>query len=493
MQISIQTAKNGEETASIDNCFLHSSYAPSKEAERFVQSLEIPFKPESIVITEPALSYVVPFLRQAFPEVRLGVIRYTKFFEKYNSGFDFVLNYFEHPDFENYLERTFNEEEILSMHFISWQPSGRIFPEENQIVWNAIKAAFERSKTLLVTRQYFEKKWLTNSAVFFQNIRHPLILKNQIDKDCVIISSGPSLKESLPLIKENRNKLFVICLSSAISVCIKNGITPDLCMTTDGGFWAGEHLKKLHKNNIPLAMPAEALCNKDILRSNQILPLIYDDGVSREMSLASGITFSHAVRNGTVSGTALLFACQYCTKNIYMCGLDLAGQKGYQHLQPNELEINNAIKDNRVSTKEKRLTGSEFSSASLEIYKNWFITNKLNLGPRKVYRVIEEAKRKNNLGWISDINANEFSDKLNKIAEPKQTASYFVEQACENPAAKVAEYFEKNADSEKWKKQIFPLDYVSLSHNPDNKELSERIEKNYNNLKEKIRKILNER
>lgn len=493
MQFSIQTAKNGEETASIDNCFLHSSYAPSKEAERFVQTLEIPFKPESIVITEPALSYVVPFLRQAFPDVRLGVIRYTKFFENYNSGFDFVLNFFEHPDFENYLENTFNEEEILSMHFISWQPSARLFSEENKIVWNAIKSAFERSKTLLVTRQYFEKKWLTNSAVFFKNIKHPLVLKNQIEKDCVIISSGPSLKASLSLIKENRNKLFVLCLSSAISVCIKNDIIPDLCMTTDGGFWAGEHLKKLHENNIPLAMPSEALCNKDILRNNQILPLIYDDGVSREMSLASGITFSYAVRNGTVSGTALLFACEYCRKNIYMCGLDLAGQKGYQHLQPNELEINNSIKDNRISTKEKRLTASEFSSASLEIYKNWFITNALNTDSRKVYRVINEENRKNNLGWISDINAEQFSKELNKLPAPDQSFEYFEEKLCENPAAKASQYFEKNAESEKWKKQIFPLDYVSLSHNPDNKELSDRIKKDYNNLKDKIRKILNER
>ncbi len=493
MQFSIQTAKNGEETASIDNCFLHSSYAPSKEAERFVQTLEIPFKPESIVITEPALSYVVPFLRQAFPDVRLGVIRYTEFFEKYNSGFDFVLNFFEHPDFENYLENTFNEEEILSMHFISWQPSARLFSEENKIVWNAIKGAFERSKTLLVTRQYFEKKWLTNSAVFFKNIKHPLVLKNQIEKDCVIISSGPSLKASLSLIKENRNKLFVLCLSSAISVCIKNNIIPDLCMTTDGGFWAGEHLKKLLKKNIPLAMPSEALCNKDILRNNQILPLIYDDGISREMSLASGFTFSHAVRNGTVSGTALLFACEYCRKNIYMCGLDLAGQKGYQHLQPNELEINNSIKDNRISTKEKRLTASEFSSASLEIYKNWFITKALNTGSRKVYRVINEENRKNNLGWISDINAEQFSKELNKMPAPDQNFEYFAEESCENPAAKVSQYFEKKAESEKWKKQIFPLDYVSLSHNPDNKELSDRIKKDYNNLKDKIRKILNER
>ena len=28
------------------------------------------------------------------------------------------------------------------------------------LVWKDIKTALERSKTLLITRQYFEKKWL---------------------------------------------------------------------------------------------------------------------------------------------------------------------------------------------------------------------------------------------------------------------------------------------------------------------------------------------
>ena len=55
------------------------------------------------------------------------------------------------------------------------------------------------------------------------------------------------------------------------------------------------------------------------------------------------------------------------------------------------------------------------------------------------------------------------------------------------------ERYNQKLESENWKKQIFPLDYVSLSHNPDNKELSDRIENDYNKLKEKIRKILNER
>ncbi len=490
MQISIQKAKNGEDTASSENRFLHSSYAPSKEAERFVDRLQLPFKPEIIIITEPALSYVLPYLKKKFPDIKFGVIRYSDFFNKYNSDFDFVINYFEHKNFEYYLEEAFNEESLLSIHFLAWQPAANVFPDENKAVWQAIKAALERAKTLLITRQYFEKKWLINSSNFFKYLKKPLSMVNDISKDTVIISSGPSLKASLPWIKENREKLFIICLSSAISLCLSNKILPDLCMSTDGGFWAGEHLKKLYKYNIALAMPSEAHCNKSILKNNKILPLIYDDGISKEFSLASGLQFIHAERNGTVSGTALIFAAEHCKKDIYMCGLDLAGQKGYQHLQPNELELNNSLKDNRLFTKEKRLAASEFSNASLEIYKNWFISKKLELGNRKVYRVIEKDFRRNNLGWIEDIDENQFKKKLEIIPDENKMTSFFIEEEYRDFSKNVYEYFEKNCENEKWKKQLFPLDYVSLSHNPQNNELYNKIENEYNKLKIKIRTIL---
>ena len=64
MQITFQTAKNGELTAAADNIYLHSSYAPSKEAERFAEGLTFPFTPQIIVITEPALSYAAKYIRQ---------------------------------------------------------------------------------------------------------------------------------------------------------------------------------------------------------------------------------------------------------------------------------------------------------------------------------------------------------------------------------------------------------------------------------------------
>lgn len=497
MEIEFQKAKNGEETAVCNNILLHSSYAPSREAERFVQNLTFPFSPDIIIITEPALSYSAAFLKEKYKNCRIGAIRYCPAFNNFNFNFDFIINYYEHPDFEAYLENIFNEEILINIQFISWEPSARAFASENSIVWNCIKAALERAKTILVTRQFFEKKWLLNTIKFCQFAKKTLTLSGVIDKDAVILSSGPSLSCAISVIKELREAFFVICLSSAISACLKYDIIPDLCMSTDGGFWAGEHLKELEKYDIPLALAIEGHCSKKLLNKNRILPLVYDDGISLELAKECNLKSNHAVRNGTVSGTALLFALEYFTKDIFLCGLDMACQKGFQHIQPNELEKNSAPFDNRLSCKEKRLVRASLSSESLEIYKNWFIQNPVETKNRKVFRVIEKDKAQNNLNWIKDINEKEFSEILKnqnscscKESLYSTKKNYFTEHNENYISKKIYEYITESDENEKWKHQLFPLDFAALKHNPENTVILDKINKEYKKIMEKILNIL---
>ena len=244
MEIKFQKAKNEELTALIDGHFIHSNYAPSKEAHRFVDNLKIPFLPSWIIILEPALCYAVDFFKQNFPDIKIAGVRYTSQFSEFDKKLDLVLNY-SAQNFKTLLEKSFNEEEILTAFFVSWPASSQIFPDIEKKIWNDIKDTLERAKTLLITREYFEKKWLLNSCRFISSINKIATLKQIIDKDCLIVSSGPSLKPFINLIKNNRQNFFIICLSSAISVCLKENIIPDIFMSTDGGYWAGEHLKRI--------------------------------------------------------------------------------------------------------------------------------------------------------------------------------------------------------------------------------------------------------
>ena len=489
MKVIIQKAKNGEDTALIDGHFLHSNYNPQKEAERFAENLNLSYTPSCIIITEPALSYSAVYLKKKYPEIKIGAIRYTEDFSAFNSYFDFILDYYNHTDFETYLENTLTEDILLTAHFINWQPSSQAFHEIDYAVWNAIKAALERAKTLLITRQYFEKKWLINSFNFLGNLRTICTFDTPIKNDVLIISSGPSLKPFIPIICENQKKFFIICLSSAISACLKNQIIPDLCMTTDGGYWAGAHLKKLYKNDIPAAMPAEACCPKSLLSKLSVIPLNYGDGVSNDILNTQDINTKKALRNGTVSGTALLFAAEYFTGNIYLCGLDMASQTGYQHTQPNELESNSAYKDTRIINKETRIARSGLTNDSLKIYRSWFCNNPLGLKDRKVLRLIEEKDSKNSLNWINDMNLKTFG-KIAKESLNQKDYSFKTESFTLNRKS-ISDILNNTQKTETWKRQLYPLDFVQLTHNPENKEILEKIEKQWLQLKTKAERILN--
>ena len=488
MNITIQKAKNEEETAVIDGHFLHSNYAPKKEAERFVENLKLPYQPSSIIITEAGLSYSAEFLRKKYPGIKIGVIRYTDFFNSYNSNFDFVLTYYDHPDFEAYLERQLNEEDLLTSFFTPWPASSQIFTETDNKVWNAIKASMLRAKTILITRQYFEKKWFLNSCTFIKNISSVISFTDRIEKDVLIISSGPSLLPFIKLIQENQNRYFIICLSSAISVCLKNGIMPDLCMSTDGGYWAGQHLKALYKNSIPLAMPPEAYCPNKLLSKLEILPLDYGDGPSSEILGQTKLPSLKALRNGTISGTALSFAAMYFTGSVYFAGLDMACRKGYQHSQPNQLEFNSCLNDNRIKNKATRLSRSELTNGSLDIYRDWFINNPVKDGQRNFYRLINPEDRNNNLGWIKDIDTKTFFDLIKDNKNCK--AFTYKLQPKQADTDEILKLLSDSKACEKWKRQFFPLDYIQLSHNPSNTEVNDKIEKEWKQLKEKAEKIL---
>ena len=494
MKITIQKAKNGENTALVEGHFLHSNYSPVKEAERFVENLSLPYTPYAVIITEPGLSYAADFFKKSFPGIKLGAIRYVYDFSDYDDKFDFIIHYESPKAFENYLINHFTEEQLLTSIFISWPASAQIFKDFEKGLWLSVKKVLERSKTLLITRQYFEKKWLINACNLIKYSKDIITFNKTIDKDLLIISSGPSLIPFLPLIREKQSSFFIICLSSAISACLKNSIIPDLCMTTDGGYWAGEHLKKLYKHNIPLAISSEARCPKKLLSSLRLLLLNYPDGISNTIIKTSKLYCMNAVRNGTVSGTALCFGLSYFSGDIYLCGLDLAEQEGYQHSQPNELEVNNSLTDNKINTKEKRLIRSSLSRDSLAIYREWFCNNPVSLENRKVYRLIEDKDKKNSLVWIKDINLQDFEKVLTEKPDTESDSSndIFISHKITNERSEVFKLFENKELSEKWKQQLFPLDYVQAIHDPENEEIKERIEKQWLKLKSNAEDILND-
>lgn len=411
MSLEFSTAKTGDKTCSISGKYLHSKYNPLLEGERFAQNVAADFSPFCVAVLEPALSYCARFLKKRFPDAKICCIRFTDDFHDYDSEWDYVF-YGAKENFENLSEDLFNtlgEENLISSLFFDWQPSKSIFPEMNFKCWKEIQAAVLKARDVIGTRAYFSKRWLKNAVLFSKNIKQGFVIQ-KIQKPVLIVASGPSLETSIPFIKKYREIFFVAAVSSAFLPLAANEIEPDMTLSSDGGFWAKRHLfipGKNHSNHI-FALEAESACFSKIYEENEIIPLSYEDGLEKALLKAISCPFVLSRRNGTVAGTALELMFSLSTQNIFLCGFDQAPSQAFQHTQPNALEIINQKNDSRLSTKETRITKSRFGSEkSLEIYRNWFVSNSKKFSKR-VFRISDNYDFPFGLGEIKDISWRDF-------------------------------------------------------------------------------------
>lgn len=505
-KIKIINAKNGSKTCTIENKFLHSSYNPEKEAERFVEEIDCNFNPKLIFITEPALSYCCDFLKKRFFQSKIIAIRYTHFFDNYNSLFDdifYILEITDNQLLEKNISEKYKEDELCNSLFLAWNPSANIFSPLETETWKIFKRILEKNKTLLVTKSYFSKRWIKNSINFCSNARKIINIK-RLNVPIVIVASGLSLQNSIPTLKILRNKFFLICVSSALSVLSKYNIIPDFVISTDAGFWAKIHLFPLLKNKtIPLAIPAEAACEKKILQNSPIIPLIYPDGIESSFSNIwiekTNSKYIKAERNGTVSGTAAKIALNLTNNLIYAFGLDLASSNGFQHTQPNLLELSNSKNDFKLLQKEQRQVISSFNSDSLKIYESWFKNESKNIYKR-FFRVSKNFNFKNKLDMIEDIDIDLFFNQIKNLPD-LDTKDFFIDEKnistneIKNVKKEIEEFINRSSKKEFWYKNIFPSEYMLYEKYNDKaikeKKHYELLEKNNEFIKE-LKKLLHE-
>lgn len=488
--VTFLSTKNNKVSAEVNSIKLHSLYDPEKEAERYAENLSPDFVPSQIVITEPAVSYILPFLRKKFPLSQICCIRYTKDFERFDSGWDKVVYFTDENQFEMQLEN-FSEEQICSTFFIDWKPSSKAFSEINLVVWEKIKNVILRSRSILITRSFFAERWIINQINFCRYLNKTATIQNG-SQDVLICASGLSLENSIEKIKKFRNDFFLIAVSSSLSCLLENKIIPDMVLSTDGGWWAQKHLEQLEFQNIPLALATEGNCQKNIINNSVIIPLEYKKDFDEEVKISKlcNIPSIEAERNGTVSGTALELALKITTGKIYFCGLDLHCAPGFQHSSPNKLEILNSTKDFKLKPCLNRLVPSVFNSSSLEIYEKWFKDNSAFFGNR-VFRLSNDYKFLNSLNLIQDINFEQY-EKQRKSSFEKILIKNLKEYSfCKDFAKK---YIEQMINNINYQKNIFPAEYLSYQKEKDDilkqkkfEELQTKIKK----LAEKITEIIN--
>lgn len=347
---------------------LHSKYDPHKEAIRFVDSQKISFIPAFIVISEPAESYIAKVARQKYPKTKIIALRYhqNQFLDS-DTQWDAVWRPDHGISIKDYLYTLISDEYIPLTVFWAWKPSDTVWPEMAQYVWTGISSLLSLQTGIMQTRSWFGKKWLSNmikNVVLSKHAIYPLFT----EKPIFLAAAGPSLEKNVLV----ENKTFFICAVSSALMCLEaHKQKTDVCIATDGGYWALAHLQHIH-NTIPVAFPLEAAIPSPVLQSNPLILLNYGSEIEKCLFMIMNTETVTAYRNGSVSGTAAQFALSHTNDFVYASGLDLAKTNSFTHARPHITDMAMEQTLDRFHPISSVLYSTNIDNNSLDMYASWF-------------------------------------------------------------------------------------------------------------------------
>ena len=197
--------------------------------------------------------------------------------------------------------------------------------KEMIFISNCLKKFITHSVINLNTYKHFSERWFESFIGNFDYCLNSTFLSDIKDsvknKPAIILSAGPSLEKNINLLKECKDKFFIISGGRTLSKLEEINVKPDLCVIIDGD----EISYDIVKDNIKIDTPL-VFCNatNEKIVQNHIGKKIYDstniDFISpiiqkEQKPLLEGGSVAHACIN-----TAIHIGCN----PIILIGQDLA-------------------------------------------------------------------------------------------------------------------------------------------------------------------------
>ncbi len=182
-------------------------------------------------------------------------------------------------------------------------------------------------------------------------------------QNLIICSAGPSLKESLPLLKKHRDSITVLAVDTALLSLVQYGIIPDYVHSVDS---------KIH--NIADFRGVDCFDKMtliaDIVLSNQVLslpwkekllvstaqPITTKNGEKISRHLLQQYLWDNDIRlpetqtGGSVATSAFHLGILYQAQNIYLVGQDLAYSQHRGHAVGSPYDLEYRLQTNRLKT-----------------------------------------------------------------------------------------------------------------------------------------------
>lgn len=285
------------------------------------------------------LGYLTAEIRKRCPRAKLIVIYYHSDFISREKPVAFPhWNPQGGISLSQFLHSNLSDLDMLGLSLVSWPGADKVFPDISRHCTEEVGRFIRERSGSLTTTGGFGNRWIKNAFLNFLQLPNlvplPLHLR---ESPLIIAASGPSLAESLALLKTYRNRFTLWALPSSVEALLSADIVPDLIIQTDPGFYATHHLRPLLNTSLPLAMPLTSV--RGLWKSRGPV-FLFSQGSMIENLLMSKTdkVLPRIPATGTVAAAALVLAQSVKPPAIITVGLDLCSRDLHNHIRPHGFE-----------------------------------------------------------------------------------------------------------------------------------------------------------
>lgn len=325
--------------------YLHSSYNPEREAERWVRKQDLAGK-KQLFILGLGLGY---HLQKLLAKKDSGTRVYV--FEPDLDMLYYTLNIY---DYSNYLinnelifvigtnisliHSVLENINLISINKINLieTPVCKLYSQEEFLeIIRIINDYFISKHGAMNTIIQFKEDWLNN---FKQNLSYllkdpgiDLLHKKFQDLPAIIVSAGPSLDKNIHLLKEVKGKAVIIAVDTALRAVLETGVIPDIVISVDGKEANWKHYEGIRYDDVVLI--SDMVSHYKIFQHHSGPKFIFYSSVYQlSESVLEGLDNRRLACGGSVATSAMELGLYMGCNPVILIGQDLAlGKDGETH------------------------------------------------------------------------------------------------------------------------------------------------------------------
>ncbi|MBB6625558.1 motility associated factor glycosyltransferase family protein [Clostridium gasigenes] len=355
-------------TIKYNNLYLHSKYDPINEAVKIIEPYKEILKEDIILIYGIGLGYhIEECLKKSNNNSKIIVFELNEKLIHICKEYNSAIFKNKRVTIVNGNEKEFYE--IFSRHLslvndiIIHGPSLETIKEEYKEMYNSIKWYKRNKENINKNSEMLIENYESNIKETYMPIEKIIKDMSGLNKNFLILTSGPSLGLEFENIKRNRKKFIIVAVGSSLRKVVKAGINPDLFVLIDGHHIVYNQIEGLEDIGIPLCFLSTA-SKEAVSKYNGPKYIFYNEAIKDNIIIHTG---------KTVGAAALSIATKCYTKSIILMGQDLCLIDGKSH--HSEIEELYGTEDQgkftRTNIKIKDINGKEIlTTETYNYFKN---------------------------------------------------------------------------------------------------------------------------